>query len=52
MGMKKYWYKFTYTGCPICGQGKTYKERMYTKKPRQLGLRYSWDETYYDYCNE
>lgn len=48
--MKKYWYLFTWIGCPVCGRGHTYKERMYSPKPKGYLNRHKESEIY-DYCN-
>lgn len=46
---KKYWYKITYCECPVCGHSHTYKERQYSKKPKDPNKRYFY-EIEYDYC--
>lgn len=40
MTKKKYWYKYFFGECPVCGSDNTYKERMYTKKPKDRRERY------------
>lgn len=44
------WYKIIIHECPICGGGKTYRERRYSNKPDTI-----WDQyervIAYDYCN-
>lgn len=41
---KKYWY-FTYISeCVLCGHGDTYKERRFTKKPKDPNKRISVTE--------
>lgn len=52
--MKKYWYMFYIGECPICGSNKSYKVRMYTKKPekREDRIHYLSDHETYDGCIE
>ena len=40
MMFKKYWYKYTYTECPICGRQDKIKERLYGEKPKDIELRH------------
>ena len=47
--MKKYWYFITIHECPVCGGGKTYRERRYTDKPTDPFQRYRYEQ-FYDYC--
>lgn len=52
--MKKYWYRFYWGECPVCGRDKSYKERVYGKKPKNHDKRHiqlSEFETY-DHCVE
>lgn len=49
--MKPHWYFFTYEECPVCGRGKSYRERRYTPRPSDGSLRYDFKQTY-DYCLE
>lgn len=48
---KKYWYQQTYIGCPICGKGRTIKERVYDDKPKDLKEVYEEIEQY-DWCQD
>ena len=48
---KKYWYLITSTECPICGKGRWYRERKYTKRPKTPSLRRYIIERY-DYCQD
>ena len=36
------WYRITYYECPLCGKTDTYRERMYTKKPKDRNKRVFW----------
>lgn len=46
---KKYWiFKTTYY-CPLCGREDVYRERMFTKKPKDHNKRSEWIDKY-DYC--
>lgn len=47
----KYWYKITYEECPMCGNGRTWRERQYSPKPENPKERIFW-ESIYDYCLE
>lgn len=47
---KKYWYLITITECPVCGRGDTYRERQYTKKPKDDSKRYVFEQIY-DWCD-
>ena len=49
--MAKYWYATVTEECPVCGNGRTEKYRMYTPKPDNIQERYEYIQTY-DYCNE
>jgi len=48
--MKKYWYKFYINYCPVCGSEDKWKERQYTKKPKDGAKRYEVRERY-DWCD-
>jgi hypothetical protein len=53
MGAKPHWYKFYFGECPVCGKDKSYKQRMYSKKPKDPTKRYvhmPYNQTY-DGCN-
>lgn len=49
--IKKYWYLTELWICPICGKEIKYKQRKYTKKPKEvtdlIKVKYV-----YDYCEE
>jgi hypothetical protein len=45
----KYWIYKTIYYCPLCGKEKIYRERRYTKKPKNFSYRQEWKESY-DYC--
>jgi hypothetical protein len=38
----KYWYKFYYTECVLCGRGDEWKERQHTPKPEDPQQRYDY----------
>ncbi len=48
---KKYWYKITCVECPVCGSGETYRERQYTKRPKDIMKRHGYEQIY-DHCME
>jgi len=48
---KKYWYRTLIFYCPLCLREKVYRERVYTKKPKDYEDRIVYKELY-DYCNE
>ena len=49
---KKYWYKFFWRECPVCGRSDaSYKVRMYTPKPVDARKRHIYQQRY-DYCME
>lgn len=50
MKKKKYWYHYYEVYCPCCGRETIYKERRYTKKPKEYRTRHEYEERY-DYCN-
>jgi len=39
---KKYYYKITINECVLCGRGKTIRERIYGKKPKDLRKVYDY----------
>lgn len=41
LNKKKYWIKFDVYTCVMCGRDKIYRERKYTKKPKNRDARYS-----------
>lgn len=45
------WYFVEVHECPVCGKCDIYKERQYTKKPKEWVERNKIYE-YYDYCLE
>lgn len=42
--VRKYWYKFFYSECVLCGAHHEYKERRYTKKPKGHDMRHCFDQ--------
>lgn len=50
--MKKYWYRQYIGECPVCGDWKGYKERVYGKKPKNPNKIYIQipDTSTYDNC--
>lgn len=46
---RKHWYKTITEECPVCGRGRTYRERQYTPKPADSNDRYEYTP-YYDHC--
>ena len=47
---RKYWIHSYTQECPSCGIGDTYRERRYTKKPKDWKDRNEFVEVY-DYCD-
>jgi len=47
--IKTYWYKFWYHYCPLCGRTQTFKERQYSKKPKEGQKRHIFKEIF-DWC--
>jgi hypothetical protein len=52
MKKQKYWYRIYIGECPVCGADKSYRERVYCKKPKDRNLIYIKlaDSETYDYC--
>lgn len=52
--VKKHWYKLYLGECPVCGSNKSYRERVYGRKPKDVKkqVEYIPDATTYDYCLE
>jgi hypothetical protein len=52
--MKKYWYQQHIGACPVCGKDKSFRVRIYGKKPKSAKLRYIYlsDFQTYDHCLE
>ncbi len=42
----KYWYLFNIVECPVCGSMDSYKERMYSKKPKHRSDRHLYTQEY------
>jgi hypothetical protein len=49
---KQHWYKTYVGGCPVCGRDKSYRIRVYGKRPKRLSSRYIQlsDRETYDDC--
>jgi hypothetical protein len=41
---RKHWYRIWYTECPLCGRSKTYRERKYTKRPKNMRNRVTFTQ--------
>lgn len=50
---QKYWYKIYIGECPVCMKDKSYRLRMYDKKPKNKNNRiiYLSDNQTYDHCD-
>ncbi len=47
---RRFWIRFHFQECPVCGRGCEYRERVYGKrKPKQMKLRYEYRQVY-DHC--
>ena len=42
--IKKHYYKITIHECVLCGRGKTIRERVYGKKPKDLSKVYDYEQ--------
>lgn len=49
--MRQHWYKIIYVICPVCAKDKTYRVRVYGKRPKSYTKRHAI-EVEYDYCEE
>lgn len=51
-GNGRYWYRFYFGECPVCGRCKSYKERVYGPKPKDVKdrIKYLSDSQTYDNC--
>lgn len=50
---KKYWIKFYHGECPVCGRDKSYRQRQYSRKPKDIRKRHvELPQSYtYDWCD-
>lgn len=50
--MKKHWYRVYLGECPVCGSDKSYRERVYGKRPAKSEDRYVLlkDTETFDWC--
>lgn len=48
---EKYWYLTTFFECPVCGRQHKERQRVYTRKPEDLGMRWKF-VVEYDHCLE
>ena len=48
-----HWYRLYLGSCPVCGSDKSYRERVYGKRPEKLEDRvvYLSDTETYDWCD-
>lgn len=47
--MKKHWYYIEIHECPVCSGGREFRERRYTRKPKDPLKRFRWVPVY-DNC--
>jgi hypothetical protein len=49
---RPHWYRLHVGECPVCGRDKSFRERVYGKKPRSQKKRYVYlpDVETYDDC--
>lgn len=47
----RFWFRLVTTECPVCGRGKSCRERVYGKRPKEPSKCYVYEELY-DYCIE
>jgi hypothetical protein len=50
--VKPHWYRQYVGECPVCGSNKSYRERVYGRKPKDPKKVYIWlsDQETYDWC--
>jgi hypothetical protein len=41
---RRHWYEVWYWECPICGSHKTFRERRYTRKPKDHRKRIHYEQ--------
>lgn len=51
---RKHWYRLYIGECPVCGRDKSYRVRVYGRKPKNHNARivYMTDFETYDHCME
>ena len=51
---RQHWYKIYIGSCPVCGRDKSFRERVYSRRPKKREDRYVWlsDQETYDGCLE
>lgn len=51
--MPKHWYKIYIGECPVCGRDKSFRVRVYGKKPPNPAKRYLYMtlQECYDWCD-
>jgi len=49
---RRYWYRLFVGECPVCGRDKSYRERVYGKRPKDHRKRYVQlsNQECYDWC--
>lgn len=49
---RRYWVRFHWGECPVCGSDSSYRERVYGRKPKDSRLRHVYipDTSTYDHC--
>lgn len=50
MKHKKHWYKIYDGECPVCGRDQSYRERMYTTRPKNRKNRMVYISYNASYC--
>lgn len=50
--VKRHWYRMHFGECPVCGKDKSYRERVYGRKPsdKRKCVVYLPDSQTYDHC--
>lgn len=48
---KRYWYRIFVYYCPLCGKEDEYRERQYSRKPKNRDKRITIKEEY-DHCDD
>ncbi len=50
--IRQHWYRIYRGECPVCGADKSFRERVYGRKPRPLASRHIYlsDRETYDHC--
>lgn len=50
--VRPHWYRLHVGECPVCGKDKSYRERVYGRRPKTASKRFVYlpDTATYDHC--